>query len=203
MTKQKENAKQKILKSAIKIFANKGFDGARVDEIAKEASVPKSLIYYHFKSKELILDEAYNIFFSLYEDLLEKYGRDLIHNPSNSNLINISDVLESEYPKFIKQNEDLARVMLIESLKKSNTKPEIFRIAEILRKYDEKHGLAHPDKQFDMIIEFFTNSIPKLLFKCLEDSWSTYFEVPKQEMNQNFVKAMNETHGEYHRKNKT
>ena len=51
------NAKGRILDMAKEIFAKKGFDGSRVDEIAKAAKVPKSLIYYHFKSKDAILEE--------------------------------------------------------------------------------------------------------------------------------------------------
>ncbi|MBA4602832.1 TetR/AcrR family transcriptional regulator [Thermoactinomyces mirandus] len=41
-----------IFQAAIKVFADSGFDQARMDEIAKEAGVAKGTIYYHFKSKE-------------------------------------------------------------------------------------------------------------------------------------------------------
>jgi TetR/AcrR family transcriptional regulator len=44
--------KEKILEAALTEFAERGFDGARVDRIASEAGVNKALIYYHFKSKE-------------------------------------------------------------------------------------------------------------------------------------------------------
>ena len=50
---------------AEEIFSNVGFDGARVDDIAKEASVNKALIYYYFKSKDEILD---TLFLNLVED---------------------------------------------------------------------------------------------------------------------------------------
>ena len=46
----------RILKTAERIFSEEGFDGARVDTIAKEAGVNKALIYYYFKSKEEILE---------------------------------------------------------------------------------------------------------------------------------------------------
>src|SRR5690348_4300590 len=58
--KNEENdntAQQRILKAASEIFAEKGFDGARVDELTAKAGVNKELIYYYFESKEIILDE--------------------------------------------------------------------------------------------------------------------------------------------------
>lgn len=41
------------------LFAEKGFDGARVDKLAEMAKVNKALIYYYFKSKEAIPDMSW------------------------------------------------------------------------------------------------------------------------------------------------
>jgi TetR/AcrR family transcriptional regulator len=41
-----------ILKAALQEFSDKGFDGARVDEIALRSGAQKYLIYYYFKSKD-------------------------------------------------------------------------------------------------------------------------------------------------------
>lgn len=38
--------------AAVSEFADKGYDGARVDEIAMHAGVNKNLIYHHFQSKD-------------------------------------------------------------------------------------------------------------------------------------------------------
>lgn len=46
---------KKILKAAVKIFAEKGFYNARVSEIAKEADVADGTIYLYFKNKDDIL----------------------------------------------------------------------------------------------------------------------------------------------------
>lgn len=52
-----------ILAAAKKEFAEKGFDGARVDQIAAGAQVNKQLIYYYFANKDTlfthVLEEAY------------------------------------------------------------------------------------------------------------------------------------------------
>lgn len=44
--------KEKILKSALESFATKGYHGTSVKEIAQDAGVNKSLLFYYFNSKE-------------------------------------------------------------------------------------------------------------------------------------------------------
>lgn len=49
---QSEKSIAAILQAAVRQFAEKGYDGARVDRIAEEAGVNKALLYYHFQDKE-------------------------------------------------------------------------------------------------------------------------------------------------------
>jgi TetR/AcrR family fatty acid metabolism transcriptional regulator len=50
-----ENKHQKIIRAAVKVFAEKGFYNARVSEIAREANVADGTIYLYFKNKDDIL----------------------------------------------------------------------------------------------------------------------------------------------------
>ncbi len=45
---------EKIFNAARIVFQNKGFAGARMQEIADEAGINKAMLYYCFKSKELL-----------------------------------------------------------------------------------------------------------------------------------------------------
>ncbi|HUZ41184.1 MAG TPA: TetR/AcrR family transcriptional regulator [Acidimicrobiales bacterium] len=58
-----ERTRQEILEVAIAEFADRGFSGARVDEIAARTRTTKRMIYYYFGSKELLyvaaLERAY------------------------------------------------------------------------------------------------------------------------------------------------
>jgi TetR/AcrR family transcriptional regulator len=58
------SGKEKILDTALVEFAEKGYEGARVDRIAIEAGVNKALIYYHFKSKEELYVATINYLFA-------------------------------------------------------------------------------------------------------------------------------------------
>lgn len=55
--------RDKILQTSLKEFADKGYDGARIDRIAKSAGVNKALIYYHFTSKEELYSAVINHLF--------------------------------------------------------------------------------------------------------------------------------------------
>ena len=46
------NSEHKILDAAKTIFIQKGFDGARMQDIADEAKLNKSLVHYYYRSKE-------------------------------------------------------------------------------------------------------------------------------------------------------
>lgn len=58
-TKEKtEQTRRRILESAETAFAEKGFDGANMREIAKGAGVNKFMLYYHFDDKETLFNQV-------------------------------------------------------------------------------------------------------------------------------------------------
>lgn len=48
--------KRKIFNTAVKLFAEKGYDNASTEEITAAAGVAKGSLYYHFSKKEDIFD---------------------------------------------------------------------------------------------------------------------------------------------------
>jgi AcrR family transcriptional regulator len=56
--------RRNILEVATRHFAEKGYSGARIDEIASETATSKRMIYYYFKDKEelfvAVLEHAYS-----------------------------------------------------------------------------------------------------------------------------------------------
>lgn len=61
--------REKILESALTLFAERGYDGVGVDLIAERAGVKGPSIYKHFKGKEEIL----NVLIEKVEDYYEKH----------------------------------------------------------------------------------------------------------------------------------
>ena len=50
---------QKILKAASTVYREKGRDGARMEDIAREAGINKALLHYYFRSKEKLYIEVF------------------------------------------------------------------------------------------------------------------------------------------------
>src|SRR5687768_3523346 len=52
-----QGSRQRLFAAAAQEFAARGFAGANVDRIAREARVNKAMIYYHFNSKAALYQE--------------------------------------------------------------------------------------------------------------------------------------------------
>jgi TetR/AcrR family transcriptional regulator len=61
------NTEYRILDAAKEVFLSKGFDGARMQEIADTAGINKALLHYYFRSKE-------KLFEAVFEEVLQHLG---------------------------------------------------------------------------------------------------------------------------------
>ena len=52
MTRPSDHTREAIIKAAVHLFAEKGFDGTSVRDIVTKARVNQAAINYHFKSKD-------------------------------------------------------------------------------------------------------------------------------------------------------
>lgn len=86
MTQKKEDiqkTKDRILAVAIKEFARKGYDGARMSSISRMSGINQALIHYHFQSKEHLYATILERFFeeNRFEPLIN-YMNELSLRPS-------------------------------------------------------------------------------------------------------------------------
>jgi len=59
-----EERRTQILEAAMAVFAQKGFNQARMDDIAQEAGLSKGALYLYYKSKDAIISAILQFFFS-------------------------------------------------------------------------------------------------------------------------------------------
>lgn len=57
-----------VLDKAILVFAEKGFDGSQIKELAKRAGINTAVLHYHFKNKRILWEQA-----------VAQLGKKLIH----------------------------------------------------------------------------------------------------------------------------
>ena len=53
------STEQLVLNAARNVFTQKGFDGARMQDIADEAGINKSLLHYYFRSKDKLFETIF------------------------------------------------------------------------------------------------------------------------------------------------
>jgi AcrR family transcriptional regulator len=73
MTRPAENTRESIIKAAVRLFAEKGFQGASVRDIVLKARVNQAAINYHFKGKDGLYLEVLK---TAFERLAEHTGFD-------------------------------------------------------------------------------------------------------------------------------
>lgn len=59
MSKVELNTEQIVREAARNVFTRKGFDGARMQDIANEAGINKSLLHYYFRSKNKLFEAIF------------------------------------------------------------------------------------------------------------------------------------------------
>jgi AcrR family transcriptional regulator len=70
---QKEHTRRKIFNCAIRLFMEHSYDTVKIKDITKAAQVSVGAFYYHFPSKENLIDEGYRLFD---EELILAFERD-------------------------------------------------------------------------------------------------------------------------------
>lgn len=59
MTEQEKTTEETIFNAATEEFIEKGFDGSRMQEIAKRAGINKALLHYYYRTKEKLFDAIF------------------------------------------------------------------------------------------------------------------------------------------------
>lgn len=66
--KKGERTKLELLRIAYNMFLVKGYENTSIDEIIKEAKIAKGTYYYHFDSKEKMLEEVIQMMLDTYTE---------------------------------------------------------------------------------------------------------------------------------------
>jgi AcrR family transcriptional regulator len=187
-------ARARILEAAAQLFAERGFDGARVDEIARRASVNKALIYYYFESKEQILDYLIeSTLDEVFTHISPLVGFEFIADRS------ASFALMDKLLDFLEERQDILRVVLMESLKRKPIKDSLFIMVGHL--LDQIFALD--DRQYDSIsanmnrarvMEFFTGLMPIASYVVYHEIWMKSFGLDERGLRDYFIASFIDSH---------
>ena len=110
-----------ILKAAQRLFAEKGYHGVSIDEIAREVDVSPAILYRHFKSKQIL----YTAVLQEMSAQRESYVQTVIN--SGTSFEDVLTGMTQVYIKSIEENPDLLRIELQSLLDRNPATSDFFQ----------------------------------------------------------------------------
>ncbi len=193
-----QKTKERILTAAAAEFASKGFDGARVDEIARRAGVNKALIYYYYNGKEELLEI---LFTSMSEEILASDPMTGMHKTDFSDKRALYALMNG-FLDVLEERQDVIRLALMELAKRTPINSVIFSIVEKIMErmfsLPVAEEMRKPDNmQQAMITEFFTGILPILDYVAYHEIWMERFGIDEATLRANFIESFLGTHFAY------
>lgn len=103
MSPRRSDTRDRIQQVALKLFTEKGYDNTSLREIAELLDVTKAALYYHFKSKEEILESVAADIKSSVQELIEWAEAQPQTLESRKQILHrLSDLLESRWRPMIR-----------------------------------------------------------------------------------------------------
>jgi AcrR family transcriptional regulator len=125
MVKKLLTTEEKILEAAKKVFHSKGFEGARMQEIADEADINKALLHYYFRTKENLFNAVFKAAFG------EIFAKLFMTIDSNEPLEKKLKNLINEYIGFLQENSYIPGFILAEMNQNPQKILEVFKSAPV------------------------------------------------------------------------
>ena len=191
-------ARERILDAAEAVFAEKGVDGARVEEIARAAGVNKALIYYYFEGKAQLLNAVME---RVLEENVSVKERAVESGADEQELI---PALMSARFEFLKKRKDFFRILFTELFQGDRQSMDVFpyleRTFESGRALRESLGLGDVDPSVWRLPEVFFGMAPMLFFLLLEEKWASYYKANREELEKEFMGQFTEFYVTFARK---
>lgn len=154
---RERNTRDKILKSALRLFVKYGFAGTSISDIAKDAGINQSLIYHHFQNKE-------DLWKKVKLHILENFTQEDLQIDAEKGLNHFLQQIVAFRFHFYDKNPEAIRLLGWQKLEFSrkklaggntaspaNWKPAIMRL--------QSKGQIRKNLDPDMVIHFIANAI--------------------------------------------
>lgn len=140
--------REAILRAAVRVFAQKGYHGCRIADVAREAGVAYGLIYHYFQNKQELLRSVFDESFGYFSRLLG--GIASSDGPAGGK---VGQIVEAAFAAY-RHDPDAMRVLVLEVLRspvfreaeqRSAFQDAIRTIASVLRQGMERGELRPMD----------------------------------------------------------
>jgi AcrR family transcriptional regulator len=177
-----ERKREEIVRAGLKVFAEKGFGGATMDDIALELEATKGLLYYHFKTKDDLLREI------LGRNELTAGFETILHGLAEEPLERALTLFGERLSSLFEANRELTRFLHVHSLLSGSEAAIIYqqvfaslydRVAELLEQFKARGAIRAEIATFDLsrvVASVLLSDIAqRFVFGAEHDTGSTYF----------------------------
>lgn len=138
-----------ILDAAIKVFSEKGFEGSRTSDIAREAEVAEGTIFRYYKTKkDLLLGLLIPMVTKFFRPLIFKSIEPILNNKEKKPIKDLMKELLLDRLKLARKNAPLVKTVMMESVYhpellgpiQKNIAPEIIKVLDNFIKQNIENG---------------------------------------------------------------
>jgi AcrR family transcriptional regulator len=145
-----EKTRGKLLRSGVKLFSARGYDGVSVDEIVNQAGCNKRMLYYYFGNKDGLYVEVLRVVFAELEGLeVEALGGEVPTGEAIHRILGGYFGFLEKHPEFVSllMWENLHRGRFLDAHPQLLTKsPVIDRLREVI---DRARARGEIDREVD------------------------------------------------------
>ena len=120
----KPDTEQAIFDAALRVFAEKGRDGARMQEIADQAGINKAMLHYYYRTKDRLYEAVLKHTFERYLAAMKASVAD------DQPLKETVRLFVSRYIAFLRAEPSVVRLFILENLSGAETLGRLFQAAE-------------------------------------------------------------------------
>ena len=131
-------SKENILKAALRVFLEKGYNAASINDVAKESKFTKGGLYHHFPNKEHLFIETINFLFNEFERW---------ENEIYSQEMSLKEILKIYFESMSEMINFIKEVAETDKLEESNFYNLMFDAFHRFPELKEKHNQYHKENE--------------------------------------------------------
>ncbi len=187
------DTKESILGAARAIMINKGYDGTKMEDIARKAGVSKVMLYYHFQSKENILKELIGRII----DAAKKHLAEQIEGMKSQKTIRPEIILEN-MRQIIGSESSFIRIILSEVLRGKLDYEIVLSLMsdfynEIYNMMSKDAGNLIEDRESYITKMLFFQGIPLIMYHCISDDVARVYGISHIKLEHAFTEKFSDS----------
>ncbi len=196
--------RNRILDAAEKLFEERGFDATGIAEIAVQAGITKSLIYYYFKNKDDLLAGIFERFMEKTLELKSRVALPALEDLKKGGAKKLIKYFVEDSMPFVEAHKSILKIALVEEMKSNSEGPLFASFKENMTaavQYFDRTGMSVSDPQSLSAYLFFMISFPLIGYVVLGEEWCRHTGMKHEDLKSKITLWQADLYERYFREN--